>query len=669
MRRADHIIASVLYEDRMPALQAKWGAKLNTEHDENVRGHPHGRELAIRKIASMDPTGNKQYTDRLLHWYHQGQFRLEDHPAVSDTLRRFHQVKGRMEPAHRDVNRHASLHDLRDRLEPFRDVQTKSQADAAEKRDIERGSTVIHDSPTLQVREIHNKEAACGLGVGTSWCTAVRNEHNMFDRYRKHGQLYSIHDKENGRKYQVHFNAGQLMDEQDRPVSSRDLAKKHPALIDLFHGRHADIFSDQKRLERDALETPARPSDTDLGTPEEVQADRFRATNLKPGERHPRLIAARDAYDSYNNTHTVKHVRAVVAGSEHTSPDTIRKLFQQGHDALAQHATQKHDPSREWVGHALQAHINAEHHAMVYRRQFSVGRGDRNSYPDTPKDVLMQMVSSPHVHGSAAIGAMYHPNADHDVLRAAASNPHRPALRQQVAKRQDAPLDVVEKLHTDPDPEVRATAMNHKLSTPEMHLKAIQSAHDPEMVTAVANAAVSPPYKALPETLDHIVRKAVQYQHPKHRMVRNGLFTALSAKQLPEATQRWFLTTGYRKLRGHKLQGEDPAMQKRMQHRFADGALRHLAINDGAHPDVVQHIARKHLNKRAGREALFHERVPTSVATEIAKDMKRPKAHRHLAMDRLVFDRDHGAHLSGGYGYASYLAANELEDPDDVRHW
>ena len=87
--RADYLLSLVLSEDRMPAMQAKWADKLNTSHDTRLTlsNDQHVRaKAALSHIERMDPTPNKQYTGKLIDWYHKGQFRAEDAGRVSTAV-------------------------------------------------------------------------------------------------------------------------------------------------------------------------------------------------------------------------------------------------------------------------------------------------------------------------------------------------------------------------------------------------------------------------------------------------------------------------------------------------------------------------------------------------------------------------------------------------------
>ena len=94
--------ALILMEDRLEFLKQHYASKpdFTTHHDPNAEHPIHvmpgsaEHEKQVHKVvdywASHDPTPNKQYTGRVLHWYHQKGIRQEDHPRVREALEGFH---------------------------------------------------------------------------------------------------------------------------------------------------------------------------------------------------------------------------------------------------------------------------------------------------------------------------------------------------------------------------------------------------------------------------------------------------------------------------------------------------------------------------------------------------------------------------------------------------
>jgi hypothetical protein len=62
-------------------------------------------------------------------------------------------------------------------------------------------------------------------GMNTRWCTASTNN-NQFDYYNEKGPLYIIKSKKEPiRKFQLHLKTGNLMDEQDKPISIEEVSR------------------------------------------------------------------------------------------------------------------------------------------------------------------------------------------------------------------------------------------------------------------------------------------------------------------------------------------------------------------------------------------------------------------------------------------------------------
>ena len=58
-------------------------------------------------------------------------------------------------------------------------------------------------------------EASCYWGKGTEWCTATRETSDWYERYSSEGPLYININKQNGQKYQFHFESDSFMDQYD----------------------------------------------------------------------------------------------------------------------------------------------------------------------------------------------------------------------------------------------------------------------------------------------------------------------------------------------------------------------------------------------------------------------------------------------------------------------
>lgn len=170
------------------------------------------------KFVSMDPTPNKMFIQWIVNQYIKEMFLAEDVNKVNTTLTNFQKYKKFLEK--KDINAY-TLHALYDALD---NLGTSKDNNQQPKEDIKvegQYEVIINSGPNdLLVISPTDETAACSLGNGTQWCTAAKNN-NMFNHYSKEGKLYVL--KYRNRKWQLHFESGQFMDEKDRNVSESDI--------------------------------------------------------------------------------------------------------------------------------------------------------------------------------------------------------------------------------------------------------------------------------------------------------------------------------------------------------------------------------------------------------------------------------------------------------------
>ena len=214
---------------------------LDTSHETHADLKAHTPEMVLSKIVGADPTENKQYADRMLHWYsksselppkagmgethfgvlspeqeekanqiHSQQirqetetkanyhsqwhpFKLEDLGRAKDALEVYHRAKNASDfpKEFKDINKVNSLKHLENIVEPFRFRKTAGEA---ERELRSKGTTLLHDDPDLAVYHVKTQEASCSLGAGTRWCVSG-DEYNMFDHYNATSPLIMFHDK------------------------------------------------------------------------------------------------------------------------------------------------------------------------------------------------------------------------------------------------------------------------------------------------------------------------------------------------------------------------------------------------------------------------------------------------------------------------------------------
>ena len=125
--------------------------------------------------------------------------------------------------------RKPGLYSLLDR-KPYKGILAERRKE--KERDIEvkeQETKKIFESDKLLVIQPLTKRAAIKYGSGNKWCNAGK-KNNMFDNYNKDGPIYIIVTKQDNKKYQLHFESGQFMDEKDEPEQLFDF----PEIVDVF---------------------------------------------------------------------------------------------------------------------------------------------------------------------------------------------------------------------------------------------------------------------------------------------------------------------------------------------------------------------------------------------------------------------------------------------------
>ena len=184
-------------------------------------------------LEQTDPTPNKQYVEWLCKQYIAGQFRLEDQPRIRQVLTHFKQYQPRM--AIKDINRY-TFHSLDDAIDEIINPDIGNEkANIANTFKVVPDSEVLYNGPHGQLAIPKTEEASKELGRGTKWCTAADND-NLFDEYNSDGPLYVWRGR-NGKKFQIQFESGQVMDDKDHQVDEETLnyfRLEHPVLKKLF---------------------------------------------------------------------------------------------------------------------------------------------------------------------------------------------------------------------------------------------------------------------------------------------------------------------------------------------------------------------------------------------------------------------------------------------------
>jgi hypothetical protein len=207
----------------------------------------------VGKIAELDPTDSKEYTERMVHWYSKSKekplkrifddatngmdpeyrdnernavrnftpeqlkkhqdihaqlqttikqqeddlvsqihpFKLEDFGRAAEAVQVFHRVKQHLPAEQRDFNKINSLKHLEKIIAPHRFRVSKSEQERTVKSE---GADLLYEDDDIRVQHVKKQDASCSLGAGTRWCiSATRN--NYFDSYNKSAPLILFTDK------------------------------------------------------------------------------------------------------------------------------------------------------------------------------------------------------------------------------------------------------------------------------------------------------------------------------------------------------------------------------------------------------------------------------------------------------------------------------------------
>jgi hypothetical protein len=213
----------LLLEDRYESLYNKYKDKITSRAKQDHSLKWKKIDDLLFKIKYLENEFGKYVEWVLLKWL-QGNFLYEDLNRVKTAITQFEEKKRALEK--KDINQYKSLSDLEDAVGLLDDVKSSRQIKQEIKNE---GIKKIYEDSNYLLAQLLTEQAACFYGSNTKWCTAAK-EDNAFVHYSDLGPLYIIIDKKENRKYQLSYDASQVMDELDNPVNYLDLKKQYPAL-------------------------------------------------------------------------------------------------------------------------------------------------------------------------------------------------------------------------------------------------------------------------------------------------------------------------------------------------------------------------------------------------------------------------------------------------------
>jgi hypothetical protein len=172
-------------------------------------------EQLVAKMAEADPTPNRKFLQWIANAYIKGSETWEDLGRMRNALSAF--MTKQREMPNPDILSYTTLPDLEKTI-------ASVEKDAADEKNLpynfkHEEAELVETLPKGNIYQIMSVKAARHYGTETVWCTNAREP---CESYLSRGKLYIFMAK-NGRKIQMHFESKQVMDEQNDPVSLKEL--------------------------------------------------------------------------------------------------------------------------------------------------------------------------------------------------------------------------------------------------------------------------------------------------------------------------------------------------------------------------------------------------------------------------------------------------------------
>ena len=218
----------ILNENRMEYIaNSGIGARLvdaaRKDHSFPAHGEITPQEV-VQQLAAADPTRAKKALVWITNMYAGSKIRFEDLTRTREEIAEFFKNAKKLAQAGKstDLTAYRDRNELLDALEAVADkpevVSNKQQV-----RDTKmNGAVKVAEGDGLTIVKLLTHEAACFYGRGTKWCT-TGEDGSTFKDYSARGPLYVLMT-DNGRKFQLHFDSDQFMDERDNPLNKKDIA-------------------------------------------------------------------------------------------------------------------------------------------------------------------------------------------------------------------------------------------------------------------------------------------------------------------------------------------------------------------------------------------------------------------------------------------------------------
>lgn len=251
-------LVNQLQQDGLQSLAVNRASTLQGRRAAEVLADPEKQKKlaldALETIEKADPSTNKKYTQWMARMFANGsEPMLEDVVStLADAVHKFHKlsVKKKLNPGENDINRYKSANQLYMVMDRYEDPVDDTDRGQAEK---------FYEDADVTVIIPRDETAACRYGRRTRWCTAAIHGSNYFGEYNRQGPLYILipkNPKHDGEKYQLHFESGQFMNENDDPEDIAYILKdRFPGLMKVFldNEQSAKVIKDMVAFAPDSV--------------------------------------------------------------------------------------------------------------------------------------------------------------------------------------------------------------------------------------------------------------------------------------------------------------------------------------------------------------------------------------------------------------------------------
>lgn len=217
----------------------------------------HTFDLFIKFLFdNVDPTKGKDYTRWLVERWFADEFDLEDANKVREYLELFHVHKKNL-PI-KDIGRIKSSGELFKILKDAGVIGVSvSGINPAELQALVQSKDIkfMGDLPKWLIYVPITVKGSCYLGKETEWCTAKYkedDERNMFNYYNQDGELWVFLNKTSSSgeptKIQIHFDSGQIMDQDDKDIDKDTLKETYPEIPEFLIKTVKNLVKSNKDL-------------------------------------------------------------------------------------------------------------------------------------------------------------------------------------------------------------------------------------------------------------------------------------------------------------------------------------------------------------------------------------------------------------------------------------